>query len=275
MCVYTHTYIYRDGYIHIIVCTYIYICVYIYIYIRVRGCPNGVRNPLEGGCVVRKSCCCCSSCCSRSPGATHPRPTRDSPGGALAERLSQRSCCGGLSQSSLAHGLLRTGSREHALTDGLSQTGSRSCALHLQCHPRPTRRGSRKVLAEGSRRIFSHTGSRARALASGLSRTSSRRRRFPRLASPTPSLLSANAGLLVVSSAVAILAQEFGIPECLQESWAYLGDLAVIRRQRLPDTPRELCFSWRSCCHSTAETSRYSSHASCEKKEDSHHFAIH
>ena len=57
----------------------------------------------------------------------------------------------------------------------------------------------------------------------------------------------------IVSSAVAILAQshiknclptEFGI---LQESWAYPGDLAVIRRQR---TPRELSLSsksWRSC----------------------------
>ena len=57
----------------------------------------------------------------------------------------------------------------------------------------------------------------------------------------------------IVSSAVAILAQshiknclptDFGI---LQESWAYPGDLAVIRRQR---TPRELSLSsksWRSC----------------------------
>ena len=57
----------------------------------------------------------------------------------------------------------------------------------------------------------------------------------------------------IVSSAVAILAQshiknclptEFGI---LRESWAYPGDLAVIRRQR---TPRELSLSsksWRSC----------------------------
>ena len=125
-----------------------------------EGVPERSKKSLSalvGGCAVRKSCSCCS--CSRSP-ATHPRPTRDSPGGALAERLSRM---------------------------GLSRTSSRGRALRLTRDPPATH-------PEG----LSWRGYRGRALAEescgglsrmGLSRTGSRgRARKKTTALPTPRL---------------------------------------------------------------------------------------
>ena len=94
---------------------------------------------------------------SRSP-ATHPRPTRDSPGGALAERLSRM---------------------------GLSRTGSRGRALQLTRDP-PGEALAERLSRTGSRRGILRRALADRALADRLSRTGSKKDHRSSHASPPP-----------------------------------------------------------------------------------------